>query len=808
MRKKEFDFDFSEGKIPSKNFYGKISLPGEEEEVEFTPQEKIGNHPFVVYCKSVFKIFGSLGKGAKFSDEYTEAVEFLRWDLKAEELTSTISATMIVSLIVFGLLGVILYLFSPVMPFLLGFTKNFYLSVAYLFGPLIGISLGLTFIVQTFPLREAKKEQIQALTYIPEIVGYMIMQMKLVPNLEKATRFAAEHGRGKIARDLGEIVWKVNHGAYSTVVEGLEDLRKRWGSYSSELKEALMNIRASVLEGNEEKRFALLDKTMDSILNSIRDKMENYARGLSQPSTILFYVGILLPLILIIILPVGSSFTGQALARPEILILIYNIALPAFAFIFSLYVISQKPPTYESPKVEDSHPEILSEYNLRNKKYKMVLGEARDKGKLVRKGIVLDVRLIAVLILIAGFGLSYFVSTQGIPPKFLLSGDKGEDIAQIIPADKQVSDVLLRSSLPLDYFEVNGTLFKKLTDKGATVEKAQELMLIEKNNFFFKPENDVSPFLLIFGILITLSLTVSFFLYFSNIYKRKVQQDYMQIESEFKESLYVLASRLGENKPIEEALRHTKEFLPNLKISEALFGKILYNVSVNNLTLRGALFDPQVGALKGNPSSMIRTSMKLLVDSVELSVEQASSTLINLSMQLRNSEKVSKLLTVLVSEISSTMYTMTIFIAPIVLGITTSLQKVVMVTLAQISSAPGGGTGITDALTDLDTSALSSVGAGGVGSAISSIKSLGSSVSGVGVDPTVLRSLADPTQFLVIVAIYVIELVIIMSFFTSMMEEDNKLKFRIGLAKALPVAVIIFIASLYFANTVVGGFFG
>jgi len=78
-----------------------------------------------------------------------------------------------------------------------------------------------------------------------------------------------------------------------------------------------MMIRASVLRTASQKRYSLLDKTMSEMLDSIKNKMENYARGLSQPSTVLFYIGVLLPLILIIILPVGSAFTGAPLARTE-----------------------------------------------------------------------------------------------------------------------------------------------------------------------------------------------------------------------------------------------------------------------------------------------------------------------------------------------------------------------------------------------------------------------------------------------------------------------------------------------------------
>ena len=62
---------------------------------------------------------------------------------------------------------------------------------------------------------------------------------------------------------------------------------------------------------------------MDEVLLTIKEKMEAFARGLSQPTIALFYVGILLPLMLIIILPIGSAFSGMPFANPVVLFLLY-----------------------------------------------------------------------------------------------------------------------------------------------------------------------------------------------------------------------------------------------------------------------------------------------------------------------------------------------------------------------------------------------------------------------------------------------------------------------------------------------------
>ena len=57
--------------------------------------------------------------------------------------------------------------------------------------------------------------------------------------------------------------------------------------------------------------------------------------------------------------------------------------------------------------------------------------------------------------------------------------------------------------------------------------------------------------------------------------KEKLQIKYSKMEDEFKDALYVVASRLGENKPIEIAMANTQEFLPKSIVAKDLLEKLL-----------------------------------------------------------------------------------------------------------------------------------------------------------------------------------------------------------------------------------------
>ncbi len=744
---------------------------------------------YVEFCRACSKYVRPDPK-SKFSEDTREAVDFLGWDLKPGEYNSAISLTLLVGIIVAFLLGMVLN-FIPLFPdcsetdarTLEPICTNFKLAMSDLIGPFIGGpeiawvyllvplllgAMGLVYFVRQYPLNKAHEEQIRALTYVPEIIGYMTMSMKLVPNLERAIEFAAEHGRGKISEDLKKMIWEVQLGFYNTLSEGLDALAYRWGKFSDEFKRSLMMIRASVLEDSESKRYALLDKTVAEMLESIKTKMENYARALSQPSVTLFYLGVLLPLILIIILPVGSVFSGTPLARPEVLVVLYVIIIPAGTFFFARNVVKNRPPTYEPPIIPDDYP-----------------GLPPKKTALIG-GMRINLWIVTLLILFLGSGTAFLISQNGLP-----MGDDSEGTPlYLLEPDPRAEHVLEKDSKPLDYFAINGPRYRELAAQFEDDTRVRNTLEFERKQYFAMSSHDVTPYSLVFGLLLSFSLAAAAYLHLSATYKRKVQLELMQMESEFRESLYILASRMGENKPVEEALSHTRDFLPKTLVADRIYGKTVDNISLLGMPLESAVFDKTFGSLKNIPSNIIKSSMKLLVDSVNLGVNVSARTIMSLSMQLSNQEKVSHMLSTLVREVTSMMQTMVIFIAPIVLGITTTLQKVVLVTLSQV--VQNGGS-------NFDSGSVST----GIGS-VDQLNQL-ASFDFLGKNPEVFQSIVSPVEFVIIVAIYVVELVIIMTYYNTKIEEDNDLLFRLNLAKSLPISIVVFIVTVFVANTIVKG---
>ena len=223
---------------------------------------------------------------------------------------------------------------------------------------------------------------------------------------------------------------------------------------------------------------------------------------------------------------------------------------------------------------------------------------------------------------------------------------------------------------------------------------------------------------------------------------------------------------------MEEALIHASDLLPNSDITHKIFRPTLHNIKMMGMTMKNALFDKAYGSLRFIPSDFIHGTMRIVVDSLGLGVKTAARSLISLSLQLRDTQKVEKALKTMLNDITTMMATMSMLIAPVVLGITISLQQIIRGALEQMSKS---------SLTETMGSAPS--GVAGVGTI--SMPKFG--------DPAVLEALASQNELLLIITVYVIEIVCVLIFFASSVNEgENPLAFKMSLAQALPIAMTIF----------------
>jgi hypothetical protein len=352
-------------------FYSRIKTDSGKENTEVKSTE-VKDPKYVDLAKKVYKKFPSFAK-LNAHKRVKDAVLFLGWKLKPEEYDALVVTTFVFTFGVTLIISILLFAIAFVLYQQTSFTIN---PAYFLIFPLIlgfSVSAYLCYYVMNYPLVKAEEEKRQALAYLPAMVGYLTMYLKLVPNLERAILFASQQGEGHLANEMKKLVWDTNLGVYNSISQGLDFLSYRWEKYSRDFKEAIMMIKSAMVEDNEARRTELLDKTTENLLDAIKLKMETYARGLSQPSLVLFYIGVLLPLLLVIILPIGSVFASLPFSNPWVLSIIYCVAIPLFVFFYGKKISRKVPLLYKAPIIPDDYKGLPKKNHIRIKNFEINL---------------------------------------------------------------------------------------------------------------------------------------------------------------------------------------------------------------------------------------------------------------------------------------------------------------------------------------------------------------------------------------------------------------------------------------------------
>jgi Flp pilus assembly protein TadB len=107
------------------------------------------------------------------------------------------------------------------------------------------IPLSVLYYLSEYVKIKARLMKISSLGDIPEILSYLVMSMKLVPNLEHAVLFAARNSERPLAKDLKKLTWDLKLRIYSSMDEALLSFADLWGRNSEYFKRSLHLIKSS-----------------------------------------------------------------------------------------------------------------------------------------------------------------------------------------------------------------------------------------------------------------------------------------------------------------------------------------------------------------------------------------------------------------------------------------------------------------------------------------------------------------------------------------------------------------------------------
>ena len=562
----------------------------------------------------------------KKSDDILEVCDLARLQLTPEGVYSFAIMFPLILIVVFGF------------PSLLLGQGGFFLFFLVLLG-----SLGIVPQLLKMPFFLADNFRLKASNQMVLSVFYLVTYMRHTSNIERAVQFAGAYLEDPLAFEFKKILWDVESGQFENVTDSIENFLQKWRKTNPEFVDAIHLVEGSLLEGSEQRRLDILDKSLDVILDETYEKMLHFAHNLQSPITTLHMLGIILPILGLVILPLMLSFMDDV--KWYHISVLYNVFLPISVYLLGLKILAKRPSSCGDSSIDKTNTEIQKALKATVKIFKF-------DTKMSPKSFSITIGLIFLLIGFSPFLFHMFnISDFGF----------GED-TEISSCGKQYCF--------LDYHESDTELNNDGTAK------------------------IVGPFGLgatLISLFVILALGISVGTYFKSktIELKKIYDKSHSLENEFSSALFQLGNKLGDNIPAEVATVKVAESLPDTP-SGNFFKIVAINIQKLGLSIEDAIFDNHIGAMIYYPSNLIKSSMKVLIQAVKKGPLIASNALINISRYVKEMHNVEERLKDLMAEVISSMKSQIKFLTPIIAAIVVGITSMISTIMLNLSASMNG----------------------------------------------------------------------------------------------------------------------
>ncbi len=270
-----------------------------------------------------------------------ESIALIQLDITPNQSYSLAILTMATFILLGFFTGLITFLFGD--PQLL-------VAAILIFG-----GVGLLFPLRNYPIQLAQKHRLQASNQMVLCILYIVIYMRHTSNLEHAIKFAGEHVGNPLALDLRKIFWDVETKKYPNIHESLENYLVQWKDHNLEFVESIHLIESSLLETDNKRRIELLEKALEVILEGTYESMLHYAQDVRSPITMLHMMGVILPILGLIVLPLLGGMMGIKWFH---VFLLYNLALPFIVYYVGYSILSKRPVGYAQTEIMESSEEF------------------------------------------------------------------------------------------------------------------------------------------------------------------------------------------------------------------------------------------------------------------------------------------------------------------------------------------------------------------------------------------------------------------------------------------------------------------
>jgi hypothetical protein len=549
------------------------------------------------------------------------------------------------------------YFFAAMVIFLCGFLSYVILDSMYMlaFFVLLGVlSIGP---LKKIPINAAMKWKMKASNQMILAVFYVVTYMRHTSNLEKAIGFAADQLGHPLGTDFKKIIWNVETQKFSSMKESLDYYLERWRGINDEFIEAMHLIESSLYEGYEDRRLELLDKSLDVILDGTFERMLHYSQELKSPITTLNMLGVILPILGLVILPLVVSFMDGI--KWFHISSLYNILLPIAVYMFGKQILTTRPAGYGAIEIK----------------------KRAKTNKIDILGITITASPLFAALVIASF--------------FIIIG---------------LSPIIIHLFSP--NFDISLTATNGLTDFSRyKVEYIRNdnasLLLLDyqpyKTEIQTKPDAELGPFgfgssILSVFIPLGLGLGIGSYFRFRSGDVIKIREESKKLENEFSSALFQLGNRLGDGIPAEIAFARVSEVMKDTTAGR-FFTLVSHNISNLGYGVKQAIFDERIGAINTYPSALVKSAMKVLSQSISKGPEIAAQAMGNVARYLKEIHRVDEKLKDLLSETINAMKGQVTFLSPAISGIVVGITAMITGILGKLSgqmesmSATAGGAG-------------------------------------------------------------------------------------------------------------------
>ncbi len=284
------------------------------------------------------------------SKELLRFLEFTGLDVEADEVLAFAYLCALSTLLLFIVFDFI------VLNILSGIPTS---TIILLLISTITIPLLVFYYLSQYPKFYAKYLRIHSLGDAPEVLSYIVMNMKLVSNIERSIKFASENSNRPLAKDLRKLIWDMYFRVYSSIDDAIASFAGEWGEWSGHIKRAIHLIRSSLEEPDEAQRIITLNRALDVVLEGTKNIMDDFASRLQAPTTVLYSIGVMIPLALVAMLP-AASVIGYRISTFE-LALIYDLLLPIITFAYAYSILLKRPAAFTPPQIPKHHENLPSQ---------------------------------------------------------------------------------------------------------------------------------------------------------------------------------------------------------------------------------------------------------------------------------------------------------------------------------------------------------------------------------------------------------------------------------------------------------------